>query len=125
MFYILDGTIYQSPNFLDLVRSKAWQSCTYLSYSYKKLQRVILEMQNNPIIEWDDKKRYKMSNSEVIDENENESLDHVNPTNININSNDNNDSMNHNQKYFIRECPDFHLIIDDVTKYAHSIGYNM
>ena len=111
VFYILDGTIYQSPNLLELIRTKAWKSCTHLSKSYKKLQRVVGEMQNNTLIEWDDRKRCRSS------------VDADSPEDGN--ANDANSSDLSAPTHYIRECPDFHLIIDDINKYAFSLGFKI
>jgi hypothetical protein len=102
-FYILDGSIFQSPELLELIRSKLWKTCSFLTQSFRN---VLSSTEYTPnggaaLLNW---KKRKVADGEA--EGEDAAAAEGASTVANPKA---------PAEQYIRECPSFNVIMDDLS----------
>ena len=103
-YYILDGSIYQSPDLLELIRCKTWKACSYLAESYHYVLDMIEynSKEGTNIVTWEKKEDTSNNNDDSSSSTQNSNTIVQTPTYA---------------QTHIRECPGFDLILQDIQHY--------
>lgn len=104
-FYILDGSIYQSPELLELIRSKLWKTCSFLTESFRNVLTATEYTANGGAasLNWRKRKTIDDGDSGVMSTSATEASTRVAKSRAPA-------------EQYIRECPSFEVIMADLSE---------